>query len=129
KGRGDGSRLLLADVFHVGDGIIQVFPVFLLQREGAELFAHSLSGREHDLGKGGVIAEQAGYGGSQSADNGSRKGGQIDDVGGSQQTRLGQAVGKDQATLGVGIVHHNGFAVLGRENVSGKHGGVSRPVF
>ena len=63
-------------------------------------------------------SHDAGHARAQGAHHGAGQGRDVHDVGGALLAGAGQAVGEDEAALGVGVVHHDRLAVLGREDVA-----------
>ena len=69
-----------------------------------------------------VVAHEAGDAGAEGDHAGAGERGQIDDGVGCLLGRLGQAVGQDQTTLGVGVDHLDRGAVADREDIAGAGG-------
>ena len=72
--------------------------------------------------QGGVLAEEPGGAGSEGDRAGPGEGGQVDDGVGPGLRRQAQAVGQDQAALGVGVEDLDGGAAADREHVADPDG-------
>ncbi len=128
RGR-DGSRLTgLADVLHVGNLRFDVALVDVGQRELPVALPHLRAGVDHasDELLGG--AHDRGDLPAQGDGDRTGQGGHVDNRIGLELSGEREAIGEDEATLGVGVEHLDGLAVSGDEHVVGLGGTAARHV-
>src|SRR5207253_8741899 len=86
-----------------------------------------VAGRVACAGDGGsqlvVGGDQARVGRAEGDLDRSGQGGDVDDSAGAELDRVGEGVGEDQATLGVGVVDLDRLAVVLGDDVAGLYGG------
>ena len=128
EGGGDGSGVASC-ILEVGELVLERVGVFFFEGHAPELFAAGLTAVDDLQGEIVVVAEEAGDGVAEGADHGAREGGEVHDVGCTDFSRFGEAVAQDEAPFGVGIVDHDGLAVLGLEDVARQYGLVADGVF
>ena len=116
-------------VLEVGELVLECVGVFFFERHAPELFAAGFAAVDNLQAKVVVIAEESRDGVAEGADHGARKGGEVHDVGCADFTGFGKSVGEDQTAFGVGVVHHDGLAVLGGKDVTRQHGLIADCIF
>lgn len=128
EGGGDGSGVA-SRILEVGELVLERIGVFFFEGHAPELFTAGFTAVDDLQGEIVVVAEESGDGVAEGADHGAREGGEVHDMGGSDFSRFGKSVAKHQTAFGVGIVDHDGLAVLGLEDVARQYGLVADGVF
>ena len=111
----DGASVA-SRILEVGELVLEGVGVFFFERHAPELFAAGFAAVNHLQAKVIVIAEESRDGVTEGTDHGARKGGKVHNVGGTDFARFGKSVAENQAAVGVGVVDHDGLAVLTWEN-------------
>ena len=119
QGRRDRAAGARAGIFHVGNNGLEPVEVFLFHGQAPKLFA-SGGGRRGDRRRQVfVFGKQARDVIPQGHDTGPGEGGQVNDGIHAQLFGKHQGIGQGKATLGIGVVDLDGFAIGGGENVAG----------
>ena len=120
---GDGAAAAFAGgVVHVGPGRVDEALVVLDQRHAPVGLLVGLARGEEGLDELLVVAEERGQVGAQGHARGAGEGGQIDQARGAQLARQAQAVGQEQAALGVGVTDLDLEACVGVDHVARAEG-------
>ena len=126
---GRNCACVASRILEVGKLVLEGIGVFFFQRHAPELFAAGFAAVDHLQAQVVIVAEESGDCVTESADHGARKGGEVHDVGGADEAGFGKSVGENQTAFGVGVVHHDGLAVLGGKNIARQHGLVTDGIF
>lgn len=129
KERGENRARAFAHIRKVREIVLEFVGVFLVEGHRPEFFARGLARLHDHFRESVVVREKSGDGCSQRADHRAGESRHGNDVGRSVFDRRADAVGKDEPSLRVRVVDHDGFAVLRLENVAGEDRSRAYPVF
>ena len=115
---GDGAGFWPADIGDVGERAVQLFLVFVIQRQLPGAVVGGQAGGENLLYQFVVVAHQAGDIAAQGHDAGAGEGGDVDHAFGLEALGVGQRVAQDQAAFGIGVADLDVQAGAGLEDVA-----------
>src|SRR5258707_1661346 len=119
-GAGDGAAAFAAaDVLDVGNGALDEFRIVVVDWHLPHFFAGGFGAGEQFVGEGLVGTENADVDVEERNDDGIGERGGVDEMGGAELLGIVDAIGEDEAALGVGVQDFYGFPGHGGLNVAG----------
>src|SRR5579859_40703 len=129
-GAGDGAAALAAaDILDVGYGAFDEFAVVVINGHLPHFFAGGFGAGQEFVGEGLVGAEDADVDIGQGDHDGARKSSGVNEMGGTKLLGVVDAVGEDEAALGVGVQNFDRFAGHGGLDIAGLLGASAGHVF
>ncbi len=118
SGRGNRAGLLAANIFDVGNVALDLFSVFVVQRQLPEFLADFFSGFNHLVYQSLVSAEDRSVDVAERDRNCAGQRRHVDDLGGPQFLCVSDRVGQHQPPFGVGIDNFNRLAGHRGQNIA-----------